>query len=329
MKISKFYKLVDQFPSPVVPVFKRENGDGRDYAQIVGSNGDIIGFEEAPALEDSRILAAGNYPYSDAHQGMPAQYAVAYSRTQILVNSMEVVARDIKEFIKVHRSEMKPFALLELAMFTKDFLLVEDAAERCRQNLNDISHEFSNKWIDGAPLPAEIKDKLRIGSASIYPDQLTRSGQIRFGFTGPRKMMAGITDYCTTFLHITRAQFIKSMLGPKDASRRLQRALDRSPEVIADIVSRYGVQDGRYPRDALDVSRGAIRFTVEDHAGFIQYRKHFLASVIQSPVYRDLLRIPSYSAGTEFLNFTILTCIMIEYAPGFYNYYKSITERVS
>lgn len=328
MRVVGFYKLIDTYPSPVAPIFEK-NGAGGYFAQIVDGDGNVAEFEAVHNLAQDRYIAEGNYTSSiETEVGNEALYAVAYNETHILVNRATVVRREIRDYIYENRGSIPPFAELEMAIFTGDTSLVEEAAERCRVRLDGSAPAVTRLWIDGAPLPEGLKWKLRNRLVKLDGSAPPVPATVRFGFLGPRRLMHGITDFCSNKMLRTRATVVRGLFSGSDVAHRINVAAGKIDGVLMDIAEKYSPRDGKVPLESWMVSRGRISLSIFDVKSYGIARVNFIDAIERSDYFRQYRSIPFYARGIESSNFLLIVCMLLQFQSGFEEHYGlMITEK--
>lgn len=318
MKISGFYRLVEVYPSPVVPLF-RNGGDTAEYAQVVGEDGKITAFERAGKLDTERLLVEGTYDQTEIAVGSSALYALAYNANHVLINTADVVRREIRQYLYENRETLAPFVALDLARFVGDSSLIEETAERCRRKLVATAPKVTDLWIDGAPLSEDLKWKLRNRQIDLDGSAPPRPGTIRLGLIGPYRLMAGLTDYCAKVHHSYRAEMVRSLLSDAAAAKRITAATN-SVEGVAETLAEYY---RRHPGSSM-FSRGRISVPLFDLASFSIASRNFQHTFRSTPSYSKLNSSPYFTRGVESTNFVMILSLFMHSYSDFNKFYREL-----
>lgn len=321
MRIHGFYRVIDSYPAPVVPLF-RDDTTSSEFAQIISVDGKIEAFCETGHLERSRTLVEGEYSQTDVKVGDPAIYALAYDENHVLVNTAEVVRREIRQYLYENRDSLGPFLGLDLAKFVGDTALIEENAERCRRKLVATAPAVTALWIDGAPLSEELKSKLRNRQIDLDGSAPPRAGTVRLGLIGPYRIMTGITDYCTQAQHAYRADIVRRLLSYAGAAKRITQSSIHIEDVVSSLSSYYKVNHGRAM-----FSRGRIPLMIFDIASFQIARQNFRHAIQATPSYATLASSAYFTRGAESANLIMLICVFLHAFPDFQDFYGKMLSR--
>lgn len=321
MRLVGFYSLIDRVPAPIVPLFSR--GHGAPYfAQIVGSDGNIEGFVEASQLDESRLISFGE-EYSEINSGARAMFAIKLADDHIVLNNIESIRKDVRTYLHSSRNSSAPFSSLDLSLFLGDVALIEENAERCRRHLEATAPRVTARWIDGAPLTSELKQKLRNRQIELDGPEPPSSGVFRLGFTGYSELMSGITAYCAQQLG-GRARAFRMLLGESSSAKQIRDSTSFIDFVLDGIIQRYPVNIQSTPIAAWMTSRGRIDFVAFDQQAIQIAIENFHMSVESSELYLVLSTKNYFIRGREFKNFVLLNCLLMSDGEGYVTYYRDL-----
>lgn len=308
MKAVGFYRLLPAYPTPAVILFREEEGSPT-RAQVVDREGVVTAIVPFSAeLADRVIVEGGDTTTAECEIGQEAQYAVALSAERVVVGKRSILQRTLREYADRHKSEIRPFDLLEFALFISDDALIAEAAAACKDHLERVAPSLVSRWIDGSPLAPKYKARLRT-APEVKRGAPKRKRYIRLGFSGPFNLMRRLTTF-SEGMGVTRASIVREMFEADDLPVIIEEVyplIDRTIRALNAVMLEDRGERGPY---AWLPSRGAVYVGIQDADAYLAARTKFSAAVYSSDAFDVYSAIPAVGVGQESLSFILISCYL-------------------
>lgn len=323
MKLIGFYRMLPTYPAPLQLLFADDVG-GRRYLQVVDRDKKIHSFNEAATIEEGRITLPGAH-HLDAIVGDLATFAVALSKDHVLMGQTGSLQASLRHYIETNRRDIRPFDLLEFAMFVNDSALITEAARACKAHLETVAPSLVSRWIDGAPISVEVRARLLTTPEKDGQRPDRTSKHTRIGFTAPYVLMRALTTYAEA-VGTTRASIVRSMFEDYDIAAIIDGLIphvDRTLDLASSIIrSRAANKTTSYYFE----SRGAVWSNIKDIDGYRSARRSLLRSIYDSGHYSSYRHLPHVSTGQESVNYIVIATYYIRRYPSFEDYMRRLID---
>jgi hypothetical protein len=318
LKLAAFYKLLENYPSPLVPLFRRA-GSSAYYAQDISTDFRVLGFVELFAADSKRLIlekapSVGEHRVDDA-----AIYALALDRSHIITGGFASFRKSVSENYDKVDKDLSPFSLLDLAILLQDDNLIIGAALACKRRL-DLSHpSLTGRWIAGAPISDDVRSLLRSTNAAVVDGSPVMPTRVRYGFSGPYILMIGMTNFCSSKGRY-RADIVRNMLEGDYLTNQYHKLISVADKVlifISTTMTELGKSNKAYLRTP---SRAAIRMMIPDIKQYYESRRIIRLNIRKSKNYDKYVRSYYSTSGDEHASFLIVFCYLAAEFPDFIDF---------
>lgn len=302
MKLQAFYRLLKDFPTPLVPLFR--DSSGQYFAQDIDLDGIVTDFIPLKGSETSRLLIENVPDTSPQVVGGSATYAFALSKNHIIAGHKDTFRASISDNYEKLDKYSNPFSLLDMAILVGDTNLILGAALACKKRLDSTFPDLTAKWIAGAPLNPDVKSLLYTANPApaAAPDILPTS--IRYGFSGPWILMTGVTRFCFSKGRY-RADVLRGFFESENYisdTRGIISSVRPALRLITDVMNNANSLRP-YMREQ---SRGRINMIVPNIKSYYGFRQTFRKELQSSRKYSEYHLSRYYNGGDEHMSFLIV-----------------------
>jgi len=210
LKLVGFVRLLPLSPAPVLPVFRQE-GAAQLHLQKIGPSGLVEDFVPIDSPPNGRLIVTDEPSFPEMTVGEVAILALDRGEADIALRRGHRYLESIRELLHKRADELTPFMALELAVLVGDRHSAVAFGRKCLSEMASLGPRLAASWLAGAAISDDLRRELSSDPIVNSPVFDLSDQRWLVSFQGPKLLVRGLTQFCTSVLRQPRATVIRNL----------------------------------------------------------------------------------------------------------------------